>query len=81
MISAFAPPPHLLASVGPVVVPAASAAAVGQSWVYLPRATAPAFQVSHGCVIASTHERGAGGLAYGGRVGDLGVNMMGTPTE
>ncbi|XP_031248205.1 zinc finger protein GIS3 [Pistacia vera] len=81
MISAFAPPPHLLAPAGPVVVPAASAAAAGQSWVYLPRAAAPAFQVSHGCVIASTHERGAGGLAYGGRVGDLGVNMMGAQVQ
>ncbi|KAK0574992.1 hypothetical protein LWI29_032213 [Acer saccharum] len=71
MISAFAPPPHLLA--GSVVVPAAAA---GQSWVYLPRATAAAagapFHVSHGCVIASG---GAGGLPYGVRVGDLGPNM------
>ncbi|XP_044489888.1 zinc finger protein GIS3 [Mangifera indica] len=76
MISAFAPPPHLLAPAGPVVVPTAAAA---QSWVYLPRAAAPAFQVSHGCVIASSsssHERGAGGLSYGARAGDLSVNMM-----
>ncbi|KAJ4709911.1 zinc finger protein 6-like [Melia azedarach] len=82
MISAFAPPPHLLAPAGSVVVPTAAAAA-GQSWVYLPRAAAPPFHVSHGCVIPSPHERAAGAgtgvgvgvLPYGGRVGDLNVCM------
>ncbi|CAN0876198.1 Zinc finger protein GIS3 [Linum grandiflorum] len=54
MISAFAPPPHLLAP----------------SWVYLPRSSAPPFGVSHGAVF-SGGGRGAGGLVYGGAVGEL----------
>ncbi|PPD83262.1 hypothetical protein GOBAR_DD19794 [Gossypium barbadense] len=45
IISAFAPPQHLLASATPVVVPAAA----GPSWVYLPRGGPPPFHVSHGC--------------------------------
>ncbi|KAK7407526.1 hypothetical protein VNO78_09479 [Psophocarpus tetragonolobus] len=48
IISAFAPPPHLLATPGSVVVPAAP-----PSWVYLPPRTAPPpfhVSVSHGCV-------------------------------
>ncbi|KAK9276208.1 hypothetical protein L1049_005739 [Liquidambar formosana] len=57
IISAFAPPPHLLAQAGPVVVPAASPSS--PSWVYVPRA-APPFHVSHGCVFPSTGGRGAG---------------------
>ncbi|OMO95626.1 hypothetical protein CCACVL1_05345 [Corchorus capsularis] len=44
MISAFAPPPHLLASATPVVVQAGA----GPSWVYLPRGGPPPFHVSHG---------------------------------
>ncbi|KAJ4851482.1 hypothetical protein Tsubulata_031156 [Turnera subulata] len=86
MISAFAPPPHLLASAaGPVVVPAGAQA--GPSWVYLPR-SAPPFQVSHGCVFPSTGGggggvgaagggmvgRGVGSLSYGGSIGDLGFS-------
>ncbi|XP_027362179.1 zinc finger protein GIS3-like [Abrus precatorius] len=53
IISAFAPPPHLLASPGPVVVPAAA-----PSWVYMPpRAAPPPFHVSvsHGCVFPSAN--------------------------
>ncbi|KAL5828265.1 hypothetical protein ACOSQ4_020062 [Xanthoceras sorbifolium] len=78
MISAFAPPPHLLS--GQVVVPAAAAA--GHSWVYLPRTAAAGapFHVSHGCVIAGPAAAGgggggAGGLPYVGRVADLGPNI------
>ncbi|KDP29441.1 hypothetical protein JCGZ_18362 [Jatropha curcas] len=56
MISAFAPPPHLLAPTGPVVVPAAA-----PSWVYLPRPAAPF--VSHGCVFPSVG--GGGGVGVG----------------
>ncbi|XP_030447590.2 zinc finger protein GIS3 [Syzygium oleosum] len=63
IISAFAPPPHLLAAVGPVVVTAG--APTSPSWVYVPRA-APPFQVSHGCVFASG--QGAGGRSAGGLV-------------
>ncbi|KAK7390881.1 hypothetical protein VNO78_19041 [Psophocarpus tetragonolobus] len=47
IISAFAPPPHLLAPPGSLVVPAAP-----PSWVYVPqRAAPPPFHVSvsHGC--------------------------------
>ncbi|KAK7310068.1 hypothetical protein RJT34_07293 [Clitoria ternatea] len=53
IISAFAPPPHLLASSGSVVVPAAP-----PSWVYMPpRAAPPPFHVSvsHGCVFPSAN--------------------------
>lgn len=65
MVSAFAPPPHLLAPAGSVVVPAAS-----PSWVYLPRAAQP-FQVSHGCVFpAASSGRGAGNLPYAGGLGE-----------
>ncbi|KAJ6982148.1 zinc finger protein GIS3-like [Populus alba x Populus x berolinensis] len=70
MISAFAPPPHLLAqAAGQVMVPAAS-----PSWVYLPRAATP-FHVSHGCVFPSgVSGRGGGGLPYGDSVGDFGLS-------
>lgn len=86
IISAFAPPPHLLASPGSVVVPAAP-----PSWVYLPpRAAPPPFHVSHGCLFPSGNNASsnsnyitssipntkggrstsAGMLLYGGVVGD-----------
>ena len=82
MISAFAPPPHLLSTTGPVVVPAPP-----QSWVYMPqRAAPPPFHVSHGCVFPSSNNgvsnnsnygsnmsgrsTGAGMLSYGGGVVD-----------
>ncbi|KAG4208672.1 hypothetical protein ERO13_A03G147900v2 [Gossypium hirsutum] len=84
IISAFAPPPHLLASATPVVVPAAA----GPSWVYLPRGGPPPFHVSHGCVIPSAGGGGGGGgvgrgpagVPYGGGgggggLGDLGVSV------
>jgi len=51
MISAFAPPPHLLAPPGSMVVPAAP-------WVYVPpRAAPPPFHVSvsHGCAFPSAN--------------------------
>ncbi|KAF5745250.1 Zinc finger protein 6 [Tripterygium wilfordii] len=72
MISAFAPPPHLLTGPGgSVVVPAAATGP--PSWLYLPRAAAGApFNVSHGCVFQSgpSGRGGAGGGPYGGGVGD-----------
>ncbi|GMH20302.1 hypothetical protein Nepgr_022143 [Nepenthes gracilis] len=70
IISAFAPPPHLLSPAGPAVFP--SSATQSPSWVYMPRATTP-LHVSHGCVIPS-HSSGrgagvaAGALTYSGRV-------------
>ena len=68
MISAFAPPPHLLAPAGPVVVPA-GAAPQSASWVYVPRGPPP-FHVSHGCVFPSSSGRGAATLSYAGGVGE-----------
>ncbi|KAA8529131.1 hypothetical protein F0562_034070 [Nyssa sinensis] len=65
IVSAFAPPPHLLAPAGPVVP---SAAAQSPSWVYLPR-SAPPFHVSHGCVFPSAGGRVAGTLPYAGGFG------------
>ncbi|XP_010066707.1 zinc finger protein GIS3-like [Eucalyptus grandis] len=71
IISAFATPPHLLATVGPVVV--TGAAPTSPSWVYVPRG-APPFQVSHGCVFTTGQGGGGrspGGLVpYGGGAGD-----------
>ncbi|KAL3631342.1 hypothetical protein CASFOL_024326 [Castilleja foliolosa] len=61
MVSAFAPPAHLLGS------------APNPSWVYVPRASiAPPFHVSHGCVFpASTSGRpGAGSVSYAGGAGE-----------
>lgn len=52
MISAFAPPPHLLAPPGSVVMPTTA-----PSWVYVPpRAAPPPFHVSvsHGCAFPSS---------------------------
>lgn len=72
IISAFAPPPHLLTHTGPMVIP--SSAVASPSWVYVPRA-APAFHVSHGCVLPSassspSNGRGPGSLYYAGGVGE-----------
>ncbi|KAH6763039.1 hypothetical protein C2S52_020472 [Perilla frutescens var. hirtella] len=65
MVSAFAPPAHLLSAAGSVVMPAAS-----PSWVYVPRA-GQSFQVSHGCVFpASTSGRGIGNVSYAGGVAE-----------
>ncbi|KAE8663560.1 tRNA synthetase class 1 family protein [Hibiscus syriacus] len=70
-ISAFAPPPHLLVSGAPLVVPAAT----GSSWVYLPRGGPPPFHYSHGCLIPTGGgERGPAGVPYGGG-GDSGLNV------
>ncbi|XP_044494593.1 zinc finger protein GIS3-like [Mangifera indica] len=77
VISAFAPPVHLLAPARPLVFPTAASEAA-HSWVYIPRAVAPAFPVSHGCLIANSAPGGCeGGSAHGARVGDFGVNLMG----
>ncbi|XP_062110099.1 zinc finger protein GIS3 [Humulus lupulus] len=71
IISAFAPPPHLLSPAGQVMVPAAS-----PSWVYVPRA-APPFHVSHGCVFppAMNGGRGAASLSYSSGTGDSTLTM------
>ncbi|KAF4360801.1 zinc finger protein GIS3 [Cannabis sativa] len=79
IISAFAPPPHLLSPAGQVMVPAAS-----PSWVYVPR-SAPPFHVSHGCVFPPVMNggRGAGsvGLSYGSDVGDNSTLTMGSQVQ
>ncbi|KAK7343414.1 hypothetical protein VNO77_12132 [Canavalia gladiata] len=59
IISAFAPPPHLLAPPGSMVVPAGP-----PSWVYVPpRAAPPPFHVSvsHGCAFPSANSNGFSG--------------------
>lgn len=50
IVSAFAPPPHLL----PSAAAAAAVATSTSSWVYMPRAP-PQFQVSHGCVFTPAY--------------------------
>ncbi|MFS8028669.1 putative transcription factor C2H2 family [Helianthus anomalus] len=79
IISAFAPPPHLLTNTGPMVIP--SSAVASPSWVYVPRA-APGFHVSHGCVLPSGSSspsggRGPGSLSYAGSVGDSSLTHVG----
>ncbi|XP_061368208.1 zinc finger protein GIS3-like [Gastrolobium bilobum] len=64
IISAFAPPPHLLSPPGQVVVPASA-----PSWVYMPpRAAPPPFHVSvsHGCVFPSANNNNGIGNCNGG---------------
>ncbi|KAM5567764.1 zinc finger protein GIS3 [Rosa sericea] len=81
IISAFAPPHHLLAPPGSVMVPSTSPAS--PSWVYVPRAATP-FQVSHGCVFpaASGNGRGGGSYAYGGGGGgESALTMMGPQVQ
>ncbi|KAL7240407.1 hypothetical protein ACSBR2_006122 [Camellia fascicularis] len=77
MVSAFAPPPHLLAPSGQVVVPAA-AAGQSPSWVYVSHA-APPFHVSHGCVFPNLGSRGggAGNLQYAGGAGESTLTTSG----
>ncbi|XP_011076533.1 zinc finger protein GIS3 [Sesamum indicum] len=75
MVSAFAPPAHLLAASGSVVLPAA--AATSPSWVYVPRAATP-FHVSHGCVFpASSSGKGVGSLSYASGVGESSLTSIG----
>ncbi|CAL0300303.1 unnamed protein product [Lupinus luteus] len=63
IISAFAPPPHLLAPPpGSVMIPAGT-----PSWVYMPpRAAPPPFHVSvsHGCVFPSAHSKTMSSSSY-----------------
>ncbi|RDX57599.1 Zinc finger protein GIS3, partial [Mucuna pruriens] len=75
MISAFAPPPHLLAPPGSVVVPAAP-----PSWVYLPpRAAPPPFHVSvsHGCAFPSAHSNGLSSSNSNSNITITGVKSAG----
>nr|XP_043626773.1 zinc finger protein GIS3 [Erigeron canadensis] len=79
IISAFAPPPHLLTHSGPMVIP--SSGVSPPSWVYVPRAS-PAFHVSHGCVLPSGSSppsvgRGPGMVSYTGSVGDSTISRVG----
>ncbi|CAN4124833.1 unnamed protein product [Withania somnifera] len=63
IISAFAPPSHLLAPPGTVVFPEPASSS---SWVYVPRSTPP-FHVSHG-------GRGVGNFHYTSNIAD--PNLM-----
>ncbi|XP_009783842.1 zinc finger protein GIS3 [Nicotiana sylvestris] len=75
IISAFAPPSHLLTPPGTMVVPAAAGSS--PSWVYAPRA-APPFHVSHGCVFPTSNGgRGVGNLQYTGSVVDSSLTSVG----
>ncbi|KAL6190341.1 hypothetical protein ACLB2K_036739 [Fragaria x ananassa] len=81
IISAFAPPHHLLAPPGSVMVPAASPAS--PSWVYVPRSVTP-FQVSHGCVFpaGAGNGRSGGSYSYGGGGGaESALTMMGQQVQ
>ncbi|XP_022871267.1 zinc finger protein GIS3-like [Olea europaea var. sylvestris] len=80
IVSAFAPPPHLLSPTGHVVLPAA--VQQSPSWVYVPRA-APPFHVSHGCVFpASTTGRGIGNLSYASSVAESSLtSVTGQPVK
>ncbi|KAK6146854.1 hypothetical protein DH2020_020723 [Rehmannia glutinosa] len=72
MVSAFAPPAHLLAApAGSVLFPASSSA---PSWVYVSRAGQP-IHVSHGCVFNGG--RGVGNLSYAGGVVESGLVSVG----
>ncbi|CAI9785393.1 unnamed protein product [Fraxinus pennsylvanica] len=75
IVSAFAPPTHLLAPTGSVVVP--SAAPSSPPWLYVPRAAQP-FQVSHGCVFPTwSTGRGAGNLSCTVSVGESNLTNIG----
>ncbi|XP_009783843.1 zinc finger protein GIS3-like [Nicotiana tabacum] len=69
IVSAFAPPSHLLSPTGTMVVPASS-----PSWVYVPRA-APPF---HGCVFTTSNSvRGVGNFQYTGGVAESSLASVG----
>ncbi|KAL8227618.1 hypothetical protein R6Q57_015202 [Mikania cordata] len=78
IVSAFAPPPHLLTQTGPMVIP--SSGLTSPPWVYVPRAGS-AFHVSHGCVLPSSSSpsggRGPGSFAYAGSVGESSLTNVG----
>ncbi|XP_043702165.1 zinc finger protein GIS3-like [Telopea speciosissima] len=80
MISAFAPPPHLLAPSTPMLVPATGPQS--PPWVYMSRA-APPFPVSHGCVFPSGGAgRAPATLTYvGGEVMGLGEVRSGSHSQ
>ncbi|KFK41250.1 hypothetical protein AALP_AA2G104900 [Arabis alpina] len=70
IVSAFAPPPHLLSS-------AMSPPQVGGSWMYLPRVSPSQLHVSHGCVIQDGGSgAGAVGFSY-----DSGFGIVGPQTR
>ncbi|KAM3269573.1 zinc finger protein GIS3 [Capsicum chacoense] len=72
IISAFAPPSHLLAQSGAMTVPTMS-----PSWVYVPRPMPP-FHVSHGCVFPnSSGARGVGNLVYTSSIAESSLTSVG----
>ncbi|KAD7116647.1 hypothetical protein R6Q59_006629 [Mikania micrantha] len=62
IVSAFAPPSHLLTHTGPMVVPSSSVAS--PTWFYDPR-SAPAFHVSEPASSSPSGTRGSGLVPYG----------------
>ncbi|XP_004497070.1 zinc finger protein GIS3 [Cicer arietinum] len=74
IISAFAPPPHLLAPPGSMMVPASPS-----SWVYVPpRAAPPPFHVSvsHGCVFPSANGNAVSNMNVTGVKSVMGAGMF-----
>ncbi|XP_075524172.1 zinc finger protein GIS3-like [Primulina tabacum] len=75
MVSAFAPPTHLLPAAGSMMIPTAVGAS--PSWVYVPRA-APSFHVSHSSVFSpSTSGRGGGNSSCAGGTGESCITTIG----
>ncbi|EOA34636.1 hypothetical protein CARUB_v10022199mg [Capsella rubella] len=78
IVSAFAPPPHLLPSSSSAVSPQPMAG----PWMYLPRVSPSQLQVSHGCVIQDSSGgggAGAGGFSYEyGGVRESGFGIVGS---
>ncbi|KAL2905179.1 Zinc finger protein GIS3 [Bienertia sinuspersici] len=70
MVSAFAPPPHLLpaSACGAPATMVPQSSSSSSSWVYMPRAAMPPIHVSHGCFPSSGSNAGvlsrAPGLSY-----------------
>ncbi|CAN4121833.1 unnamed protein product [Withania somnifera] len=74
IISAFAPPSHLLAPPPGTMVPTTG---MSPSWVCLPRPTQP-FHVSHGCVFNnSVGVRGVGNLQYTASIAESSLTSVG----
>ncbi|XP_010470785.1 PREDICTED: zinc finger protein 6-like [Camelina sativa] len=73
IVSAFAPPPHLLSS------SSSSPQPMGGPWMYLPRVSPSQLHVSHGCVIQDgSGGAGVGGFSYEYGARDSGFGIVGS---